>query len=238
MQTILNNKLRIGNFTSSEIHKLMSNGKAAGSLGKPALTYIQEKNYERKLGLSLGTESNAKPLTWGKFNEVRVFNMLGEEYELVSQETKQHPTIKCWAGSADCIKHGKVRILPDIKCCYTRKSFCELLECTDAESLKDYAPEYYWQLVSNAILNDCDAGELIVYMPYKSELNEIREATGGIDTLQKNLAWINFAEDEELPHLLDGGYYKNLNVISIQISNEDKEFLTNRVIAASEMLLP
>lgn len=238
METILNNKLRVGNFTSSEIWKLTTNGKGNELFGKPALTYIKEKNFERKLGLSLGTEQNAKALTWGKFNEERVFNLLGEEYELVSQETKQHPTIKCWAGSADCIKHGKVRILPDIKCPYTRKSFCELLECTDAESLKDYAPEYYWQLVSNAILNDCDAGELIVYMPYQSELNDIREATGGIDTFQKNLMFINSAEDEELPHLPDGGYYKNLNVISIQITKEDKDFLTSRVLDAAKLLLP
>lgn len=69
MDTILNNKLRCGNFTSSEIHRLTGAGKFK--------TYVQEKNFERKLGLSLGTESNAKPLTWGKFLENRVLKCLG-----------------------------------------------------------------------------------------------------------------------------------------------------------------
>lgn len=238
METILNNKLRVGNFTSSEIHRLTGNGKAAGSFGKAFETYVQEKNFERKLGLSLGTESNARPLIWGNFLERRVFDMLGPDYELTSQVTKMHPTIDCWAGSADCIKHGKTRILPDIKCPYTRKSFCELLECKNGEDLKNYAPDYYFQVVSNAIINNCEAGELIVYMPYQSELNEIREATGGIDTLQKNLIFINGAEDEELPHLPDGGFYKNLNIIPIEIPTIDKEFLTARVLAAQKLLIP
>ena len=234
--SILNNENRIGNFTSSEIWKLTLSGKANKMFSERGLTYIQEKYYERKLGLSLSTEQNAKPLTWGKHLEFRVFDVLGAEFELTSQLTKIHPQYNFWAGSADCIKHTEKRILPDIKCPYTRKSFCELLECTDGEKLKELYPEYYWQLVSNAILNDCSDAELIVYMPYKSELEDIRESTGGIDTLQRNLAWINFAEDEELPHILDGGHYKNLNTISIIIPSSDTDFLTERVVEAGKLL--
>lgn len=237
--SILNNEKRIGNFTSSEIWKLTLFGKGGNLFGEKATTYIKEKNFERKLGLSIGTESNAKPLTWGKHLEFRVFDMLGAEYELTSQLTKVHPEFDCWAGSADCVKHGASRIntLPDIKCPFTRKSFCELLECNNGEDLKREFPEYYWQLVSNAVLNNCANAELIVYMPYQSELNDIRESTGGIDTLQRNLLWINSAEDEELPYLKDGGLFKNINIIPIEVPLSDIEFLTNRVKHASKLLI-
>ena len=38
------------------------------------------------------------------------------------------------------------------------------------ELLKENHPEYFWQLVSNAILMNVSFAELIVYMPYKDEL--------------------------------------------------------------------
>lgn len=62
--SVLKNTLRHGNFTSSEIVALTTKGKAKDSFGKPALTYIEEKNMERRLGRSITTESNAKPLVW------------------------------------------------------------------------------------------------------------------------------------------------------------------------------
>ena len=34
--------------------------------------------------------------------------------------------------------------------------------------------KYYFQLVSNAIINDCKFAELIIYMPYQSEIPEIK----------------------------------------------------------------
>jgi len=74
MKTITDS-IRIGNITSSEgAVAVMSNGKAKGSFGAPALTYIEECNFERRLGRSIETESNARPLTWGKFIEGRVLN--------------------------------------------------------------------------------------------------------------------------------------------------------------------
>lgn len=237
METILNNKDRIGNFTSSEIYKLMSNGKAKDSLGKPALTYIQEKNYERWLGCSLGIETNAKPLTWGKHLESRVFDLLGIEYTIHSHDTIKHKDIDCWSGSADCIKVTDVRTVIDIKCPFTRKAFCEMNDLRTPMDLMEYAPEYYWQLVSNSIINDCTHAELVVYMPYLSELEEIRESTGGIDTIDKSLAWINFSENEELPHIPDGGHYGNIFILNFEVSQADKEALTNRVEFASKSLV-
>lgn len=236
METITKNTLRIGNFTSSEIHRLTGSGKSKDSFGKVFETYVKEKNYERKLGRSLSTESGAKPLTWGKFCEFRAFNLLGTEYILNSQETDLHPTIKFWSGSCDGIKSDGKTVI-EIKCPFTLKAFCELIECETGEDVKTNFPEYYWQILSNAIIKGCDKAELIVYVPYLSELEEIREETGGIDTLQKQFAWINFSENEELPYIVDGGYYKNINIIKFDINKDDVDFLTQRVIEAGKLLI-
>src|ERR1017187_3164866 len=96
--------IRNGRFTSSEIAKLMSNGRKAGEPGAPYFDYIEEKNFERKLGRSLKCEAKAPALTWGKCLEKRVFEQLGIRYKECSTETIVHPTIKYFAGSPDGTK--------------------------------------------------------------------------------------------------------------------------------------
>ena len=44
---MIHNELRIGNFTSSDISKLMSNGRSKGSIGAPAYSYIEGENGEK-----------------------------------------------------------------------------------------------------------------------------------------------------------------------------------------------
>lgn len=255
--TINNNALRVGNITSSEgAVAIMSNGKAKGSFGKPALTYIDECNFERRLGRSIDTESNAKPLTWGKLVESRVFELLGLEYQLVSKETIQHPTIDYWVGSPDANKFDEGKTVVDIKCPITLKSFCQLVapvyeELYDAGDI-DHGlvamnviraehrdgDKYYWQLVSNAILTNSKFAELIVYCPYKSELDAIREMIAkGDGEMQSKYGWINWAQDNELPWIPDGGYYKNINVIRFEVPAEDKIALHQRMVEAGKLLI-
>jgi len=232
-----NKKERIGNFTSSEIAKLMTNGKEKNSFGKPAYTYIAEKNMERKLGQTLNSSASARPLQWGTFLESRAFNLLGLEYQLVSQETIGHYALPFWFGSPDGTTSDSVI---DIKCPYTLKSFCELVDCKTIDEVRkncDMGEKYYWQLVSNAILTEKRFAELIIYCPYKSELEEIRESTQMVDGDQNKLAWINFAEDDDLPYLNDGGYYKNINIIRFEIPESDVKKLYERIVEASKLLI-
>lgn len=249
----MTNEKRIGNFTSSEIFALMSQGKIKGSFGRPALTYIEEKNFERRLGRSIDTESNARPLSWGKLVESRVFDLLGIEYKLVSQETIRHERIDYWSGSPDAEKFDNGKTVVDIKCPITLKSFCRLVEplysttngiFTGNELIDQIRAEhkdgekYYWQLVSNAILTDSKFAELIVYCPYKSELDAIREMIqkGGGD-MQSKYGWINWSDDSQLPYLPDGGFYKNLNVIRFEVPPSDKVLLHDRVTEAGRYLI-
>lgn len=242
--------IRNGNFTSSEIFALTTNDRSGKGFGKPALTYIQEKQMERRLGRSLTGETSARPTSWGKLNEKRVHNLLGLDYRLCSTETLGHPTISFWKGSPDFIRHFEdpsENTVVDAKCPLTLKSFCYLVDAWQSNGLKGLrevingsqkvGEQYYWQLVSNAILTGCKYAELIVYAPYKSELEAIRDMainwTGEDEHLYK---WIAFALDEELPYLIEGGHYKNLNRMRFEVPDADKAYLTECVLKAGVLL--
>ena len=240
----MNNVNRNGNFTSSEIGKLMKLDRKGEGFGAPALTYIEEKRMERDFDLSLNGDASGRPAVWGQFVEKRVFDLLGIRYKECSQETIKHPTIEYWSGSPDGeLTEDSIQVVCDIKCPFTRKSFHVLATGCVKGSIQfirdnhDSGDLYYWQIVSNAILTGATHGELIVYMPYQSELAEIREATQNYLGDQNKVAWINWASDDELPYLKDGGKFKNLNVLRFEIPQADKDLLTEKVIAAGKLLL-
>lgn len=233
--------IRNGNFTSSEIFNLLSaDKKGVVGNGKPALTYIAEKNMERRVKLPLENESNAKPLSWGKLLESRINNLLPTDYIIYNDITFVHPEYSFWVGSPDLEKFDTSC---DTKCPITRKSFCQLvdplyegLDGIEAmnkiiENHKD-GFKYFYQIVSNAIIRGKEYGELIVYMPYKSELEAIKNLADG----NRNYYWIWAADNEELPYLEDNGYYKNINIIRFKIPEIEKEKLTKAVINASKFL--
>jgi hypothetical protein len=225
--------VRNGNFTSSEIFALCCEGKIKGSFGKPALTYIEECNMERQLGRALSNEFSAKPTSWGNLNEARVFDILGTEYTLCSKQTLVHPNIKCWTGTPDATKKDTVS---DIKCPITLKSFCQLVSCKTPEELRDNhkdGEKFYWQLVSNSILTKSKYGELITYCPYKSELDAIRMMVDG----NTKYYWVWGSQDEELPYLPDGGFYKNINKLQFEVPVKDKLYLHSRVEEAAKELI-
>lgn len=225
----MNNK-RLARFTSSQIGKLMTYGKDGKSFGKPALTYIEEKQMEKKSGRFLNSETSSRPTSWGKLVEQQAFNLLGLEYKITSEDTIIHPDIPLWVGSPDGVKEDTVF---DIKCPYTLKSFFRLVACKTIDEVRakcDDGELYYWQLVSNAILTDKRYAELIVYCPYKEELDDIRELASNFDGNQNKYAWIGFGADEDLPHIIKGNHYNNLNIIRFEVSEEDKKALFNRVI--------
>lgn len=241
----MNSELRFGRFTSSSIYKLMSSGKAKGFFGKPALTYIEEKNMERRLGRSLDIQQPSRPMSWGTLLEGYVFDRLGLEYRLCSKETIIHPKCDFWVGSPDAEKDDTII---DVKCPFTMKAFCELVDpMTHREgplaAIKtiredhEHGEKYFWQIVSNAILKGKQFGELIVFMPYKSELEAIREFARNYDgDDQYRFRWLDLAFSDELPFLPDGCKYNNLNILRWEIDKQDKTDLTIRVSEAGKEL--
>jgi hypothetical protein len=213
---------------------------------------------ERRLGRSLTDESNARPLSWGKLLEPQVFDLLGLEYRFTAQDSIVHPEIPYWAGSPDGYTDDAV---VDMKCPLTLKSFCRLvhplyekeLHMTEVNGVWVYdgnkainwvrenhkdGEKYYWQLVSNACLLNKQFAELIVYMPYKSELPAVKllaQSTPG-DIISKYY-WIAMAGPDDLPFLIEGGFYKNINIIRFEVPQADKDLLKQRVLQGGEMLI-
>jgi hypothetical protein len=228
--SITENIQRVGNFTSSQIFRLM---------GTPAVskTYISEKNIERQMGRSLEVEVYSKDMAWGSFLEQRVLNLIGLEYQLSSSETDVHPEISYWSGSKDLIVAG-VKV-SEIKC-YQPKNFAKYtnaLLTKDLELIKDEFPKEYWQAVSNAILNKVPNAEAITYMPYESELEEIREMASNYDGAdQWKYRFIAESDKSSLAYLPDGGFFKNLNLFEFEVPKEDKELLTKKVLEAGKSL--
>jgi len=194
--------MRCGNFTSSSIYLLMSEGKTKGTFGKPALTYIEDKAYEIKLGRNLQKERSARPTSFGLLVEPRVHYLLDTTYILQSDLRYTHEELERWTGAPDMLTETKVC---DIKVPFSLKVFCrkaDIMISNDVEALKKEFPENYWQLVSNGILTGKNIAELIIYCPYLKELIEIKEDLINYEGNANDVAWINWADDSELPYLI------------------------------------
>lgn len=239
MSSIIENKNRIGNFTSSKIGVLTAKGKGQNGFSATALTYIKEVNLERKLGRSIKTDAYSKEMAWGTFLQDYVFhNHLEFGWQLCPDVTDVHPTIDYWAGSKDLympsVKIGEIK-------CYQPKNFAEYADALltgDTEVIKDSHPNEYWQGVSNAIINGVSKAELVLFMPYKKELNAIRELAEAYDGAdQWKYRFISESEDYSLAHLPNNGYYKNLVRFEFEVPQEDIDLLTEKVELAGSMLI-
>jgi hypothetical protein len=232
--------------------------------GDKAMTFIHECNMERRLNKSVSTEATARALSWGRLLEVYLHSKLGTNYEYFSDVTHQHPAISYWVGTAD-FKNHKVtdsrptaKAIVDSKCPWTPKSFCQLVDpwyagkrgmeywdairngWTDSKGDRhkkhDDAEKYFWQITSNSCIYNCTDGELIVYMPYKSDLDDIRTLASKMGA-DSEFFWIWNQTDDQLPHLVNDGYYKDINIFRFEIPVETKIFLHKRVVLAGKKLI-
>ena len=242
-------------------HKLNNPGSRKKTIeswpGKAAITYINQCNMERRLGRSLDGELDAKPTNWGKFIEPLLFQLLDGDYTYNSSDTLTHPELDYWKGTPDGFKITENKTVVDAKCPFTLESFCKLVGplyngfegmgamnalregYTDKTGLFQPAhadaEKYYWQLVSNACIDDCSHAELIIYCPYESELAVIQaQAVKSGDPIAYFIA---NSPKKALPYIKDDGFYKNINIISLEIPAEDKKKLTEIVKNAGKYLI-
>lgn len=260
--SITSNLARVGCATSSTIGILAKGYNAQkNTFDETAMQYISEMVDERRLGVCLENDTNALALTWGKVCEIVAFTELLDCYNFTAEKTDVHRFIKCWAGSKDGNKFEENRQgVFDVKCPITRKSFTQLVQpWMDGKRGMDYinavrfgytdrfgikrkkhpkGEEYYWQLVSNMILSKSVFCELIVFMPFKDELENIKamceiesDVLKNIDTMR-----IKFAKDGELPFLERGNFYVNLNIMEFTPPKEDVSHLTKCMKAVDEIM--
>ena len=243
--TKTNIQSRAGNFTSSQIFKLMTNDRKGTGIGAPGLNYIAEKKMEMKLGRQLQIETSSAASLWGTYVQHRVTNVLLDTSCIPTKDVRRaHPLYANWTGAEDYLRSD---CIGEIKC-FELKNFCQTHDAATAgyESLKEECPEIFWQLVSNVILCDKKIAELTLYVPYKSELETIRNENEwqnilppGIFESDKFKFWlrqINFKDDNELPYLLPDTHYPNSSIFEFEIKDEDKTALFNRVVLADKLL--
>lgn len=239
---ITENINRIGNFSSSEVWKLTKLNKASNDFGAPALTYIKEKHYERKLKRSINTDTSTRTIIWGRYLESIVFDKLPLTYTYTFDATISHPKYPFWVGSPD-LDNEKENTISDIKCPQP-KAFAELVEnLTMAKELNDISifkkehEDYYWQLVSNACIKGRDFIELIVYMPYLSDLQSIKDSVEHADLEEPwKYRFIQESLNRELPYLPNESEYKDLNIFRFELDKNDALFLEQQVIKGNDCL--
>lgn len=157
---------RWGKFTASEMHRLMTNSKAKGSLSAGAMTYVREKVAEQ-LSEFRRAEFSSAAMEWGgvehELEAVEQFelmtgirvNQTGEHQQFILSECGQ------WGGTPDGITFESGI---EVKCPES-KTHLIYLSIIDAETLKDEEPKYYWQIQSYMQLTGKDHWHFVSYDP-------------------------------------------------------------------------
>ncbi len=230
--------------------------KTKDDYGAPFYTYVEECIMERFFAQRLENDVDVLAMSWGKLCENIVHHELSFDYIFQSDKTYVHKLYPDWVGTPDGTKlsRKKVDTVTDIKCPLTRKAFFNLVrDLYDFDGVKvkrkkivDWAgviqairkrskegEKYYWQLVSNACILGAKYAELIVFMPYKEELESIRLFNSKMDVPNY---LVGRATDGELPYIYKERGIKNINVIRFEVPQADKDFLTDRVKAAIDLI--
>lgn len=242
----MNHKNRYGKFSSSGIHKLIKKGRGNNYFSAPALTYIEEKQIERRLGRSLSTNAYSQPIAWGHIMERVCHERLEMYYKICSTETVEHhdkELAEFWCGTPD------YKIIDEViaeQKSYQLKNFALYTDCLllkDVALLREKFPEEYWQIVSNCIINGLDIGEAISFMPYRSTLEDLKERLNETDLLDEwklgdpwKYRFITERELDDLPCIDEDGYYQEITRFRFVIPDEDKLFLEERVREAIKLL--
>lgn len=239
---MIENRDRIGNFTSSNIYKLCASLKS-GEASAAYYSYIKEKMFERKLGRSVELGAYSQSMAWGKFLEKRVYDNLPDNYMIQSKSTKLHPRFNYVAGSVDFL-------VPNVKIaelkCFEPKNFASYvsaLSTGDLELIKKEHPKEFWQMVNNSQVHKTKKMEAIVYMPYESEYEELfelaqdQEYLNAIGMQPWEIRFVTEKAMSQLAFLPNDSYFHNLNIFEFDVPVDDVIFLDKKIIEAGKLLV-
>jgi len=242
--SIVKNKKRVGNFTSSNIFKLIKKGTGKNAFSVPGITYIKERAIERKLNRSLDTDAYSQATSWGNVLESYVAKKLGDDYELVSDVTFTHDKHVFWSGSPDMFfkPNNKKEAISEIKCFQLKMfaQYSDVLMKKDVELFKKEFPKEYWQIVSNCCIHNLDVGEAIIFAPYESDMEDVRlfvdEYISENETNLWRYRFIQEKENYELPTIPLDSTYNDMTKFSFIVPEEDKKLLESRILEAEKFL--
>lgn len=222
---ITENQDRIAHYTSSQMFRLM---------GTPSVqkTYIEEVKFEKQLGVSCKEEASSKSLNWGTIMQYYVaenYMPIGFDWH---DKTEVHNDLIKWSGTPDIISEDGTG---DIKCFY-RKKFAQvancILECLTkgVEVLKKNEPEIYWQITSNSAIMGKSKCMLVLFLPYESELEDVREYACNSQLPEEwKYRFIYESSKSELPHQSDNSIFPNVIQYEWDIVTEDVKLIENKI---------
>lgn len=157
--------IRLGKFTSSEIHKLMGTLRSTSAkllgLTDGGITYVEAKVAEIITG-----ERKESPQTfaimWGNENEPMARERFITDTGIEVLETGFHLYGDHAGGSPDGITaHGII----EIKCPFDSGNHVRYLTLQTPLAIKEEVPEYYWQMVANMVFTGTEICHFISYDP-------------------------------------------------------------------------
>lgn len=158
---------RVGIYTASEIHKLLSNGKGKDTMGKTAFSYIYQKASEALTGKPL-PEVWSPAIQWGKDYELPAiaetekrlgvkFEKTGKQQEFILSENG------IYGGTPDGVcPHAYMGIEAH---CPNSFNHLRYRGCDTAEKLKHENPQKYWQIQCLLHLSEYISWYFVSYDP-------------------------------------------------------------------------
>lgn len=243
---MLDNTKRFGKITSSKAYLLDSLNAKKNDFGAGAITYLNEKATERRIGRSVNLNKGNNTTIWGHVAEYYCERFHFDfDYKVCSRITLEHHVYEFWGGTPDFIKNDYVG---DIKCFeplhFGKLSYLIAKIKDGKKSLDDFKSEekeIYWQIVSNACITGLDKGMVSLYIPTLEQLEIIREEiyNGDISNILNidpyKLRFIYESPIDNLPWI-DTEKHENYIEFEFDIPKEDKEYLTELVIKANNKI--
>ena len=167
---------RLNRFTASVIHKLMGNSRSGGLLSKTAETFVYEKAAELLTGQSKAIYGDA--LQWGKDYEAAAFQEFSkhffQDWSYYGGETFAFIPYGHYSGySPDGMSLDAIL---EIKCPYNSAIHLKNFQITDADSLLQMHPEYYYQMQLGMLATKLETGYFVSYDPRMPEGKQLHIA--------------------------------------------------------------
>lgn len=158
---------RMGKFTASEIHKLLTCLNKPNELPKGAITYIEEKALEVLTNGKSRENYTNDAMQWGNDYEIDAITefekLTGFKVEKTGKNQEFIEYNSVFGGTPDGIIPNKAII--EVKCPKPKTHFFNVKNIFSQEDLKKHYPEYYWQIVTNMICSGLNLGYFISYDP-------------------------------------------------------------------------
>lgn len=193
-------KMRLGKFTASTVHHLMSEPRSkadrdAGRLSQSAEKYVIQKAMEIITGESQ-EDAYGRAIDWGNEWEEHALNELKKQLEYESGgevRMVMKPPFKLFNDYAGCSSDAIIYdsqmdplLIVEIKCPYNSVTHFMHSKITCGEALRDINEDYYWQVQMNMLAHQTTAAYFASYDPRQPEHRRLHYARieADIDSLQ------------------------------------------------------